>query len=97
MNTSEAIDLVGSGVRNWSDDCYQFAERWIKGNTKYFTSEDIIHDFEMLHNFRPAEKRVWGHVMRRLSRCGLIEKVGIGVYRGIQGNSRPVNVWKSNN
>ena len=93
-STQEAISLVQSGARNFFDDCYHFAERWVIGKDN-FTSEDLIHDFRQLHNFFPAEVRVFGAVMRKLQNDGLIKKVGIGSYKAPQGHSKPCNVWSS--
>mgnify|MGYP003564511458 FL=1 len=92
--TSTAIDQVKEGVRNWHSDCLKFATVWIRTQS-VFTSEDLIQAFNDSHDFRPAESRVWGSVVRELIRAGLITRYGYGTYKGEQGHSKPTNIWKT--
>jgi len=92
--TDTAIEQVKDGVRKWYNDCLKFALIWITTQST-FTSEDMIQAFNDSHRFRPAEPRVWGGVVRELKRSGLIRHNGYTTYRGEQGHSKPVNVWKS--
>lgn len=93
--TTQAIDLVQEGVRNWYCDILSYSKKWI-ATTKLdtFTSEDIIESYRKAKLPEPSEVRVWGAVMRALAREGFIKKAGFREYKNPAGHSKPSRVWK---
>ena len=90
-----AIELVATPTRNMFDQCLRFAEHYVRTATGTFTSEDMIYLYQVTHIEHPAEKRVWGAVIARLSKDGKIKHAGYGKYRNPKGHCKPVNMWIS--
>tara|TARA_R110000796_G_scaffold24593_1_gene69890 strand:+ start:316 stop:597 length:282 start_codon:yes stop_codon:yes gene_type:complete len=88
----ESIDQVKENNEGFYASALSFSERWIIGKER-FTSEDLIND----HQDKCREPRVWGAVIRSLSRSGKIVPIGFDTYKGKQGHGKPVRVWKHNN
>jgi hypothetical protein len=91
--TTEAIDLVQSGSNNFFTECLQFASTYLVFIDR-FTSEDLIEAYRLTGKPQPLETRVWGAVVRRLVRDGLIRHDGFGTYKNPTGHGKPVNIWK---
>jgi len=91
MTKDEAIDQVEKSNKAFYIEALRFAESWIK-SVNMFTSEDMIADF----NEQAREPRVWGAVMRQLSRENLITHYNWTTYKGVQGHGKPVRIWKVN-
>lgn len=94
ITTIQAIKSTTEATRNWYADCLRFAKRWIKGKGK-FSSEDLVQSFNKRHDFRPAEPRVWGSVIRTLKTDGSIRWVSFGKSRSETSNTYVKNIWKS--
>ena len=96
MNATQlAINQARDATRNWYDDCYRFAAKWVRRKKGRFSSEDIIQAFERKHDFRPSERRVWGAVMRQLKADGLIRWVCYGKAKLVSSHQKPINIWQS--
>lgn len=94
ITTIQAIKSTTEATRNWYADCLRFAKRWIKGKGK-FSSEDLVQAFNKRHDFRPADGRVWGAVVRALKTDGSIRWVSFGKSRSETSNTYVKNIWKS--
>lgn len=90
-----SLDQVQDRTINWYRDCLEYALKFIENeSTMDFTSEDLIYFYEKEGNPKPAEKRVWGAVIRELKSRKLIIHHGYTTYRNPLGHCKPVNIWK---
>ena len=89
-----AINRAGSNKTNFAQLCYKFARRSVSKRHK-FTSEDLIQAYERKGNPVPDDRRVWGVVMVKLIREGVIKHSGFAKYKNPNGHQKPVNVWKT--
>lgn len=92
--TENAIDLVRDGDHLYYLAAYGFAKEWSQLQMKPFTSETLKEVYYQKHP-EPAEPRVWGAVIRELSREGLILHNGFTKYKNPVGHSKPCQVWIS--
>lgn len=92
--TKSAISRAESGRFNFASICYLFARRSVLRRKNKFTSEDIIKAYHESGLPEPSELRVFGAVMVRLKKEGLIRHAGFGKYKGDQGHCKPTNIWK---
>lgn len=95
MTKDEAIEAVARPADNHYDVCYSFAVGFISQQRGKFTSEDIIAAYRLKKLPEPAEPRVWGAVMNKLSKLGRITPVDWSTYKGKQGHGKPVRVWRT--
>ena len=91
----KAIKKVSEGKNNYYLECYAYAVKFIKKHSS-FTSEDIIDSYVKKGANLPKEPRVWGAVMRELSKNSLIVHNRIVLYKKPCGHSKPIREWKSN-
>ena len=70
----EALETVERNNQNYYNDCYLFAVGWVKTVFKAFTSEDLKEAYYALGNDPPLEPRIYGAIMNKLSKDGLIFK-----------------------
>lgn len=96
MNKEQSIDQVQSAQKNYYMEVYSYASKWIKNRKTYFSSEDIIADYNKTNNPKPKEYRVFGAVIRELSKLNLITHYGFDRYKNPAGHSKPINLWISN-
>jgi len=87
------LNKVAKAPNNLYNNCYEFATKFIVGKGT-FTSEDLIEDYILKGNPEPKEKRVWGAVIKKLSKNKLIVHHGFCKYRNPLGHGKYSNVWK---
>lgn len=92
--TEMAIDRVRDNNPDFYKCALSFAMKFASQMMKPFSSEDVIEAFEK-ENEKARESRVWGAVMRELSRNNLIIFHGYQTYRNPKGHSKPSTVWIS--
>lgn len=92
--TNKAIEKVKESNSNYYLAAYGFAKEWTQLQMKSFTSEDLKTAFYQL-NEKPKEPRVWGSVLRELSKEGLIFPNGFSKYKDPIGHSKPCQNWIS--
>lgn len=97
MNTESAIEKVAEAKQNYYQKCYHFALNFVKKQSEEFTSETIKNAYAKTKNPEPHEPRVWGAVIRELSRTNIISFVGYQKYISKKGHGRPSSIWKTNN
>jgi len=90
----EAIDKVRKNNQTFYNVACDYSLNWLKRNKGDLTSEHIIDDFRK-HNEASSEPRVWGAVMKKLSKDRCIIPVGWDIYKKKQGHSRPIRVWSN--
>ena len=86
------LEQVKKPDHNHYEKCLQYAMGWIN-RKDVFTSEELIIRFTEETGIEVKEKRVWGAVMRELSKKGLIVAMGYTTYKGKQGHSKPSRMW----
>lgn len=94
LNTDIAIDKVRDNNKEYYLRALDFAQSFVKMQMRPFSSEDVKTVFYKL-NEEPRESRIWGAVMRELSRDKLILFHGYQAYRNPSGHCRPSTVWIS--
>jgi hypothetical protein len=94
MELKEALLKVEKAESNHFEDFLNFAKQYLSENNNEFTSEDIIDKYNQSGKPIPKEPRVWGAVIRTLSRGNLIEFVGYAKYQKASGHSKPTAIWR---
>lgn len=92
--TNHAIDLVKDGNLSYYLRAYGFAVEFVKIQFKPFSSEDLKEAFYKLNEL-PNEPRVWGAVVRELSKNKLIIHNGWQTYKNPIGHCKPSATWIS--
>lgn len=95
MNKEKSIKQAQEAKANHFLNCFNFAVKWIKKtNLTKFSSEDIIDAYEATNEPKPAEKRVWGSVMRELAKAKVIRFKEYGIYKKLSGHAKPIYIWQ---
>ena len=97
MRIEPYIQQVADGKYNFYDECLAFAENWLKAQTSVFTSENLIADYNKTNHAAPKEPRVWGAVIKKLSKNKLITLVRYEAYKKSSGHGKPCAVWARTN
>lgn len=93
--TQKAIDQVRDNNIVYYENALSFATDWVKNQFKPFTSEDLKNAFYNAGNTPPAEPRVFGAVIRKLSKDKLISHNGYKKSNNPTCHSRPQSIWIS--
>lgn len=91
------LNQVVKPVDNYFENCLSFAEGYILAATTPFSSEQIIEAYKECDLPQVKEARVWGAVIKKLKKSGLIEFDSFGIYHGKQGHGKPINIWRKKN
>jgi hypothetical protein len=94
--TQEAIALTQFPKDNHYSECYNFALEFIE-RTNTFTSEDLKKAYSASGNPIPKEPRVWGSVILKLRRLGLVKHYGLTTYKNPNGHNKPCYIWETVN
>lgn len=94
IGTEKAIDKVRDNNKVYYLNALDFAKSFVSHQMKPFSSENIIEEYYK-ENEKPRESRVWGAVMRELSKEKLILFHSYQTYRNPKGHSKPSTVWIS--
>lgn len=92
--TEQAIERVRDNNIAYYFRALLFAEKWVSNQYKEFSSEDLKDAF-YIENEQPNEPRVWGAIMRKLSKENRIYKHDVGVYKNPIGHGKPIFLWIS--
>lgn len=95
MNIEKSLQQVSEAKQNHYNKCYHFALNFVRKQKEEFTSETIRQAYEQEHEQIPHEPRVWGAVMRSLSKDNLIKFKYYTKYQSPLGHGKPSAVWES--
>ncbi len=90
------LEQVVQPTENYYNECLDFARIWLINQTTPFTSEDLITDYNSSNELTPAEPRVWGAVVRKLSNEKLIRFEKYVKYENKRGHGKPCAQWVKN-
>jgi len=91
----EALEAVERNNQNYYNDCLLFAYEWVKNQFKAFTSEDLKEAYYAKGNDPPHEPRIYGAIINRLSKDGLIFKQQWVYSKNPTCHGRPMRSWIS--
>lgn len=77
----------------WSDQAYEFLQRFLIFATMPFMTEDVRLYAEQHGVPIPPSKRAWGGIMVKASRNGLIKSCGYGMTSNPKAHRTPAMRW----
>ena len=95
MTENQAMEAVILPESNHYESCLNFALSYVNVARGTFTSEDLKAAYTARLLPEPREPRVWGAVIKSLSRSKLIIPIGWATYRGKLGHSKPSRIWRA--
>lgn len=88
-NTADAIDPM------WRENAFKLLKEFLSVNPGEFMVEDLRAYAAMKNFVAPASNRVWGSVVLRAAREGLIKNIGYGVTKNKKAHRTPASIWKA--
>jgi hypothetical protein len=89
-NTADAINP------NWRNEAFEVLKEFLLTVPGEFLVEDV-RAYAAVKNFvAPASNRVWGSVVVRAAREGLIKNIGYGVTKNKKAHRTPASIWIKN-
>ena len=89
-NTADAIDPM------WRENAFKLLKEFLSVNPGEFMVEDLRAYAAMKNFVAPASNRVWGSIVLRASREGLIKNIGYGVTKNKKAHRTPASIWIKN-
>lgn len=89
-STTDAIDSI------WREVAFELLKRFIIECPGEFKVEDVRAYAAMYDFVEPSSKRVWGSIILRASKCGLVKKMRVEPVTNPNAHCANAGVWIAN-